>query len=275
MSAELHAGDVVSSISIEGLLRKRDGIVKKLREVVDILDECRHITVDGKLLTESYRQFDWVVRGNGHHYDSDLTSEEGFTSIVKRLDSALWGKLMHDSGLLTFMDSKAKAEFAGQVNECKVPPLTHENIEASFSSLYANRDDIFDRGVINCFKKLSWCYKTNNPVKFGKRIIKEYFCERWGGFTYTAINDLEDLQRVFCLVDGKPEEDHRGGLGHRLRQAKPYSNPGAGQHDDVYMSIRWFKNGNAHITFLRPDLVDKLNSIIAKHYPGALPEPRS
>ncbi|EJR2496772.1 DUF4942 domain-containing protein, partial [Salmonella enterica] len=28
--------------------------------------------------------------------------------------------------------------------------------------------------------------------------------------------------------------------------------------------------GTAHITFKRPDLVDKMNDIIAKHYPGML-----
>lgn len=35
--------------------------------------------------------------------------------------------------------------------------------------------------------------------------------------------------------------------------------------------IKGFLNGNAHITFLRPDLVDRMNQILAKHYPNALP----
>jgi hypothetical protein len=272
MSAELHAGDVVSSISIEGLLRKRDGLVKLLHEVVHTLAEARRITVEGGLLTESYRQFDWVIQGNHQHYTNPLLSEDGLKEVVKRLDAALWGKLMHDSGLLSFMDSKAKAEFSGQVNDCKTPPLTHENIEASFGALYAGRNDMFDRGVINCFKKLSWDYKTNNPVKFGKRIIKGYLAEKWGGFNYSAMNDLQDLQRVFCIVDGKPEEDHRTSIESRMRAA--HGQKPTGEHVDAYMSVKWFKNGNGHITFLRSDLVDKLNAIIANHYPGTLPENR-
>ncbi|QHR44152.1 DUF4942 domain-containing protein [Escherichia coli] len=32
-----------------------------------------------------------------------------------------------------------------------------------------------------------------------------------------------------------------------------------------------FKKGSAHITFRKPELVDRLNEIIAKHYPGVLP----
>lgn len=35
-------------------------------------------------------------------------------------------------------------------------------------------------------------------------------------------------------------------------------------------SIKYFQKGTAHITFKRAELVDKLNDIIAHHYPGTL-----
>ncbi|ANK04806.1 Transposase [Escherichia coli O25b:H4] len=35
-------------------------------------------------------------------------------------------------------------------------------------------------------------------------------------------------------------------------------------------SIRYFKKGSAHITFRKPELVDRLNDIIAKYYPETL-----
>ena len=43
--------------------------------------------------------------------------------------------------------------------------------------------------------------------------------------------ELEDLQRVFCILDGKPEEDHRNGLYRRLAAAErvpdqPYGEAG-------------------------------------------------
>lgn len=41
--------------------------------------------------------------------------------------------------------------------------------------------------------------------------------------------------------------------------------------NDDYLHLRWFKNGNGHITFKRPDLVEQMNLILAKHYPHALP----
>jgi hypothetical protein len=35
-------------------------------------------------------------------------------------------------------------------------------------------------------------------------------------------------------------------------------------------AIKYFLKETAHITFSRPELVEKLNDIIALHYPGAL-----
>ena len=41
-----------------------------------------------------------------------------------------------------------------------------------------------------------------------------------------------------------------------------------------YVSIRLFKNQNGHVTFTRPDLVTRLNRIVATHDPDALPAPK-
>jgi hypothetical protein len=274
MSAELHAGDAVPSISIEGLLLKRDSVVKLVRDASETLKQAQRLTVEGAMLPQTYRQFGWIVDGPSRHHENTLLGD--LEGIFTRLDAALWGKLMHESGLLTFMDSKARADFAEKVEKCETPALTRENIEATFRSLYASRSDLFDRGVIACFKRLSWSYQTNLPVKFGKRMIVTYLCERWGGINYRVGAELDDLQRVFRIVDGKPEEDHRNSLSGRLRAAcDRQGRARAGEHGDDYMTVKWFKNGNGHITFLRPDLVDKLNDIIAKHYPGALPAVRS
>ncbi|EOB9648108.1 DUF4942 domain-containing protein, partial [Escherichia coli] len=39
---------------------------------------------------------------------------------------------------------------------------------------------------------------------------------------------------------------------------------------DDFFSIRYFQKGTAHITFKRIDLTEKMNDIVAKHYPGML-----
>ncbi|WP_249820702.1 DUF4942 domain-containing protein, partial [Escherichia coli] len=43
------------------------------------------------------------------------------------------------------------------------------------------------------------------------------------------------------------------------------------RYEDEMFVIKYFQKGTAHIVFKRPELIDKLNNIIARHYPGALP----
>jgi hypothetical protein len=266
-------GGLVPSISIEGLLNQRDSVVNQLRQAIGILADANRFTEENSMFTGSeYRKFKWIVDGDRNRYDNSLLSHESLPEIMRRLDAALWGKLMHESGLMTFMDSKARSEFREKIDKCETPALTHENIAETFKALHASRVDMFDRGVIRCFKALSWDYKTNNPFRFGKRIIISYL-RTYGSLSHTKTADLDDLQRVFRVLDGLPEEDHRNGLSARLHHVASRGNE-AGSHADVYVDIKWFKNGNGHLTFKRPDLVDKLNSIIAKHYPGALAAPR-
>ncbi|EHN8932459.1 TPA: DUF4942 domain-containing protein [Klebsiella oxytoca] len=42
-------------------------------------------------------------------------------------------------------------------------------------------------------------------------------------------------------------------------------------YEDSYFTIRYFQKGTAHLTFKPPELVEKMNDIIAKHYPDQLP----
>ncbi len=70
---------------------------------------------------------------------------------------------------------------------------------------------MFERGVLQCFRRLSWDYKTNQPFKFGKRVIVTGLMT--GGYAGSrATNELDDLMRVFHVLDGQPEADHRNGM---------------------------------------------------------------
>lgn len=70
------------------------------------------------------------------------------------------------------------------------------------------------------------------------------------------------------LLDGKPLPENRHDLSVRLADhiSKQHSNV----YEDEFLSIRYFQKGSGHITFKRSDLVEKMNEIIAKHYPGML-----
>lgn len=62
------------------------------------------------------------------------------------------------------------------------PEISEANILSTFEQLHQNKDDVFERGVINLFRGLSWNYKTNCPCKFGNKIIVNNLVrwDRWG-----------------------------------------------------------------------------------------------
>lgn len=83
-------------------------------------------------------------------------------------------------------------------------------------------------------------------------------------------DQLADLERMLHLLDGKPIPNNRGDITTQLMDHVSLQKASHIYEDD-YFSIRYFQKGTGHITFKRPDLVDTLNNIIAKHYPGMLP----
>lgn len=56
-----------------------------------------------------------------------------------------------------------------QLEKEDIPVVSEANILSTFEQLHLNKIDVFERGVINVFKGLSWDYKTNSPCSFGKR----------------------------------------------------------------------------------------------------------
>lgn len=137
--------------------------------------------------------------------------------------------------------------------------------------------DVFERGIINVFKGLSWDYKTNSPCSFGKKIIINNLVthNRWG-FSLNwgwRRDQLADLERMLFLLDGKPIPDNRGDISTRLKE-HIRDNPAKDMYEDEFFSIRYFQKGTAHLTFKRLELIERMNDIIAKHYPGMLAQPR-
>ncbi|MCV5076580.1 DUF4942 domain-containing protein [Escherichia coli] len=47
--------------------------------------------------------------------------------------------------------------------------------------------------------------------------------------------------------------------------------PDKGRYEDEMFIIKYFKKGgSAHITFKRLELIDRINDIIARHFPSVL-----
>ncbi|WP_431821310.1 DUF4942 domain-containing protein [Burkholderia sp. F1] len=259
--------DLVPSISVTNLANQRVAVVERVRAALDLLGEAQvlakaaHLGFPRLVIDESYG-----CRGRPTVTGEYAKRDEAEAAIVRLIDVRGWDYLLSESGLRTFMDAKAREQWSNQVTEGDVPELTAANIEATFAQLYGARGDMFERGVLQCFRRLSWDYKTNQPFKFGKRIIVKYLLPQ-GSTNHRVTDELDDLIRVFSVLDGQPEPDHRHGAYCLISDAQCVRQTEA---ENAYFHLRWFKNGNGHLTFKRTELVEKMNKILAMHFPNAL-----
>lgn len=265
--------NIVKSVSIDNLLNQRNAILERVQKAHALLEEANQI-VEKMFNTPEESKCSWrnTLAGICEYNFSfaDFMSGDGIKSVKTSMDATIWDFLMNESGLKTFMDSKTRDKWANQISEKKCPELTRENIEATFTTIHDSRRQMFEQGVIECFKNLSWDYKTHNPCKFGKKlIIEELMDKRFGGVgNYNKCNILDDLIRVFHIFDNRPEPDHRRGILQMLQDA---CHQKATTLSTEYLDLKWFKNGNVHIVIKKDEHINKLNSIIADHFPHVLP----
>jgi hypothetical protein len=280
MSDLSDVGAVVKSVSIDNMLNQRAAVLQRVENALGLLREARSIADAAHIGFPRLKIDENPYSLRAGLLDDDRAAEV-MTEIGKLVDRFAWQHMMNESGLRTFMDARAREDWNKAIQKNDFPEFTFPNISATFRMLHSSRIDMFERGVIAVFKYLSWDYKTNRPFAFGKRIvmrgIRGYVTRsghKWGcpkNFGYLnhgGTDALDDLVRVFSVLDGKPEPDHRNGMWSQISGADSRKEDFV---DGPYFHLRWFLNGNGHLTFKRPDLVDKMNRILAKHYPGALP----
>ncbi|AWF35629.1 methyltransferase domain protein [Klebsiella oxytoca] len=263
--------ELICSTSIERIATGRDAVLSLIEILIHKLDDISRLTssIGGDVAEH------WAMR-QGHSFDCWLMQsvDKAMPVITRNIDRSIWRDLMLKSGMLTLMDAEARSQWAKNLEEGDLPAISEANILSTFEQLHHNKQDVFERGIINVFKGLSWDYKTNNPCCFGKKIIINNLVkhDRWGySLNWGWRRDqLADLERMFYLLDGKTIPDNRHDVSIRFMDFVR-DNPHQQIFEDELFTIRYFQKGSGHITFKRLDLVEKMNDIVAKHFPGMLP----
>ncbi len=261
--------ELICSTNVERVVTGRNAALEQIKAEIQRLADISALTESIGGLTAQ----DWAMR-DGYRCGCWLLEKEhvGMKIITCNLDRSIWRDLMKKSGMISLMDAAARDEWNRNLERYDIPAISEENTISTFKQLHHSKEDVFERGMINVFKSLSWDYKSNSPCRFGKKIIVDGLVkyDRWGfGLNYGKRRDqLADLERMLNLLDGKPVPENHHDLSIRLDDhiSKQRSNV----YEDEYVSIRYFQKGSGHITFKRPDLIEKMNDIIAKHYPGML-----
>lgn len=263
--------DVICSTSIERIVTGRNTALTQIEMLIHQLDDISTLTrsIGGKTaldwaMKQDFRCGCWLME----------KTETAMKVITRNMDRAIWRGLMKKSGMLSLMDAQARDQWDRNLEGDEIPAISEANILSTFEQLHQSKDEVFERGIINIFKGLSWDFKTNSPCSFTKKMIINSLVvyNRWG---YSMCggwrrDQLADLERMLHLLDGKPIPDNRGDVTTRLMDHVSLQKASHIYEDD-YFSIRYFQKGTGHITFKRPDLVDKMNDIVAKHYPSMLP----
>ncbi|MCE0814114.1 DUF4942 domain-containing protein [Buttiauxella sp. S04-F03] len=262
--------ELICSTSIERIVTGRNAALEQIESLIRQLDDISTLThsLGGGMakdwgMRQDFRSGCWLMEKMATAMDV----------ITRNLDRSIWRDLMKKSGMLSLMDAQAREQWDRNLEGDNIPAISEANILSTFEQLHLNKMDVFERGVINVFKGLSWNYKTNSPCSFGRKIIINNLVthNRWG-FSLNwgwRRDQLADLERMLFLLDGKPVPDNRGDITTRLME-HIRDNPDLSVYEDNYFAIRYFQKGTGHITFRRPLLVDKMNDIVAKHYPRQL-----
>lgn len=262
--------DVICSTSIERIIIGRSNALKQIETLIQHVADISTLTssIGGKTaldwaMKQEFRCGCWLME----------KPETAMKAITRNLDRGIWRDLMKKSGMLALMDEQARDEWYNSLEKDDIPAISEANILNTFEQLHQSKGEVFERGVINVFKGLSWDFKTNSPCKFGAKIIvtglvkydRWGFGLNWGWQRYR----LADLERMLMLLDGKPVPDNRADVTCRLRE-HINENRYSTSYEDEMFTIKYFQKGTAHITFKQPELVEQLNDIIARHYPGTL-----
>ena len=270
------ANELIPSVAVDRVIAQRNSGVDMFMQGIKALQEAQ------KLLAAAAGN-DWfsgmapLVESGLSRSQSAKGDEAIRRSICLQADRNIWQRLMEDTGMLTLMSAAQKKQWSTDLYSDNCPEISLDNVLATFRQLNASKAETFEQGVIDVFRNLSWDYRTNNPRYLGKRIIIDGVLDNYQGKWYSVRSygqdRINDLARPFWLLDGKTVPDFRVAEGVQLSdfiQQGGVSSVGELLTCD-YFTLRVFKKGSAHITFTRPDLVDRVNDIIARHYPGALP----
>jgi len=199
----------------------------------------------------------WPDRGERHN------------DVLARLKTCAWRAIFEKIELRKFLSIRNRDDLDNQLYG-KTGALPEIEVEAIMSMLSGAVDSL-PRYIEEAAKEVfEWLrprqsrYKTNTEFEIGERVIVRAL--RPDPFTssvkigYCNEQYFRNLDNVFHLLDGKgPIATYGGPILDAFNQRNQIS---FGQKIVTdYFEVVIFKNGNAHIRFLRMDLLGKLNAM--------------
>jgi hypothetical protein len=262
-------------------LDKGIAVHKTISERVDAYQVAvANITEAYAILAEAQKTLDDAF-GRASSYYPEFDVLPGRTSDVDRqrdqvleeIGRKAWRHLINLSGIRKVLSVKRAEELDKKLYNDKLDEINHENVAGMLTMLAGQGTDFAEEAVKEVYEYLrpgarGSSYKTNQAYarwRLGKKVILTGAVEHgYGGKVpfrvgYYRYDMFRALDKVFHLLDGRGDGLKDTSYLSPLIDAVNTSETGEGQTD--YFTFKAHHNGNLHLTFRRPELVDKLNRV--------------
>ena len=268
--------ELMAPTRIDEVCSARDAALAKMREAV-------HTINIGISKARSARELAKKAHRGAFFHLEDRREEEHLAKLFREdfdpakilevyqkiLDGRIWMSLLDRTHIDAIMDATAKNDLHRSLQK-DVPEVTFDNVSATFRKLLSESDLLFKRGVATAFSKLDKRFRSHDGFKIGSRIILDRVFDEYGFWRSYGDdrNTLIDVERVFAILDGVTPNP--GALVRAIDEARDRQCRRKWEIETAYFRIRAFKNGNVHMWFVRDDLVEKANRLLADYYGDAL-----
>ena len=216
------------------------------------------------------------IEANPCRYSGRQHAHDARENLRRKIDRDAWRAVFRFSGMAKLMSAKQVQVFETGLEE-NPPAFELETIQATFAVYMENPASVFRQSVRDAFDALPNNFKSNDRFKLGKKLVMCYALNWWGGYPtwhhrpshrHTSRRDeLADLHRMLRMLDDKPDVT----CITETAAVAMRDDTAAGRFADDYLEVRWYRNGNLHVAFQRPDLVKRLNKILAEQAGDVIP----
>ena len=269
--------EIIPRTTIVEIAANRDAALKVMSDAAEQMAAAHKLALTAEEFAGRAHGASTFTTDHGRNDDyrrlfASIDPKKSLEAYRKQLDARVWMHVLMLTGMSNLMDRTAREQLDKDLSG-DVPHFSAEAARQVLGDLLGDAPLIFQRGLARCFTDLDRRFKSHDAFKLGSRIILTHVFDAYGMWNYHSKMEhtLADIERVFAVLDGKPADP--GALCRAIREGR---RGGFDPHQSVtetpYFRVRCFQNGNAHLWFLRDDLVEKANKVLADYYGEVLPD---
>lgn len=248
---------IIPRHTIDSLVQAHDQAQQLVTEALDKLEQARLllVSIHGDKLPALFSS------RTDFQYLSPDTIKRAQVDAEKGLRGQCWKHALGLVGIREIMGREDAERFDKQFEAGTLPEFTAKNILATLQGLSFESTELATAAIREAFDYLRprWGgYKTNQKYKVGSKVILSGVSISRGYLNHYREPDVRAMDKAFHVLDGKRPPVYPAGLVTAIRAA---SLAGETTATTEYFRCKWFKNGNMHVEFLRPDLLAELNRI--------------